>query len=97
MGVESDTTGDGRGLVSSSDTGSYDGQDDLAIHLSELARDLQEEPTVQSTLDGIVAAAVQHVPGSRPSARCRTGSDLGRSGPRRIGAPTPAPAGAVHP
>ncbi|MFG2077161.1 GAF domain-containing protein [Nonomuraea maritima] len=39
--------------------------DDLAVTLTELARTLREEPGVQETLDGIVAAAVDTVPGTR--------------------------------
>ncbi len=38
--------------------------DDLAARMSEMARFLQQEDSLQSTLDGIVAAAVQVVPGA---------------------------------
>jgi transcriptional regulator with GAF, ATPase, and Fis domain len=38
---------------------------DLALRLSELARSLHDERTTQDTLDGIVASAVDTVPGAR--------------------------------
>jgi hypothetical protein len=49
----------GRGKPSSSDTGEAAGQDVLAVQMGELARSLQQEDTLQDTLQGIVAAAVR--------------------------------------
>ncbi|HET6479169.1 MAG TPA: GAF and ANTAR domain-containing protein [Actinoplanes sp.] len=53
----------GRGRPSSDYTG-RSGPDDLAARLSEMARSLQREPNLQDTLNAIVAAAVQTVPGA---------------------------------
>ncbi|MDN5751233.1 MAG: GAF and ANTAR domain-containing protein [Pseudonocardia sp.] len=36
----------------------------MALHLGDLARELQQESTLQDTLDGIVRAAVDNVPGA---------------------------------
>jgi GAF domain-containing protein len=55
----------GQGRVSSSDTGEIAEQDALAIQMGELARSLQQEDTLQDTLTGIVAAAVNSVPGAQ--------------------------------
>jgi transcriptional regulator with GAF, ATPase, and Fis domain len=55
----------GRGEPSSSDTGRYAGTDALAVQLSELARDLQSERSVQDVLDEIVDASVANVPGAQ--------------------------------
>ncbi|MBW0107238.1 GAF and ANTAR domain-containing protein [Pseudonocardia oceani] len=62
---------DGRGRPSSSDTGKHLHPDDLAVHLSELARELQQEPTLDDTLAGIVQAAVDNVPGAQIAAISR--------------------------
>jgi GAF domain-containing protein len=55
----------GQGKPSSSDTGEAAGQDVLAVQMGELARSLQQENTLQDTLQGIVAAAVDTVPGAQ--------------------------------
>jgi hypothetical protein len=55
----------GQGKPSSSDTGEAAGQDVLAVQMGELARSLQQEDTLQDTLQGIVAAAVDTVPGAQ--------------------------------
>ncbi|MHA6629731.1 GAF and ANTAR domain-containing protein [Pseudonocardia sichuanensis] len=55
----------GRGEPSRQDTGRFTGVDDLAVQLSELARELQAERSVQDLLDEIVAAAVANVPGAQ--------------------------------
>jgi GAF domain-containing protein len=55
---------DGRGEPSSSFTGRAE-FDNLALQLSQLARALQEEPDVSRTLDEMVAAAVDTVPGAQ--------------------------------
>jgi hypothetical protein len=66
--AEDDRTGhDGRGVPSGSDTGRFTGADDLAVQLSELARDLQAERSVQEVLDEIAEAAVANVPGAEPA------------------------------
>jgi transcriptional regulator with GAF, ATPase, and Fis domain len=54
---------EGRGRPSSSFTGGP-ALDDLATRLGELARSLQEEASVEHTLEGIVRAAVETVPGA---------------------------------
>jgi GAF domain-containing protein len=54
----------GRGRPSSSYTGSALSLDRLAATLSELARSLHEEGSVEHTLRGIVSAAVDTVPGT---------------------------------
>lgn len=50
--------------MSSSYQGSAAGEDRLARQLSDLARDLQEEENLQDTLQRIVQAAVENVPGA---------------------------------
>lgn len=55
----------GRGQPSSSNTGGSAGQDLLADRLSDLARSLQDERSLEETLSGIVHAAVGTVPGAR--------------------------------
>lgn len=55
----------GNGQPSISDEGQAAGEDLLARRLSELARNLQAEDTLQDTLDGIVRAAVTDVPGAQ--------------------------------
>ena len=57
------STADHRGEPSSSDTGAYDGQDGLAVQLSEFARAVQQQQDPHETLAEIVRAAVQLVPG----------------------------------
>ncbi|QTE28599.1 hypothetical protein [Pengzhenrongella sicca] len=54
---------DGRGEASSSDTGTSDGQDELAAQLREFARTVQQQPDPHETLVEIVRAAVALVPG----------------------------------
>jgi GAF domain-containing protein len=54
-----------RGRVSTSNTGTAAGGDALADQLSHLARSLDEGTDLQTTLDGIVAAAVGTVPGAQ--------------------------------
>ncbi len=54
---------DGNGQRLTSDEWQAAGEDLLARRLSELARNLQAENTLQDTLDGIVRAAVTDVPG----------------------------------
>jgi GAF domain-containing protein len=63
--AERDDTGEdvgGRGQPSSDYTG-HGRVNDLASQLSDMALSLQHEDSLQHTLDGIVAAAVQTVPG----------------------------------
>jgi uncharacterized protein YigA (DUF484 family) len=55
----------GQGQRSSSDEGSALGADRLAQQLSEIARELQQEESLQDTLMGIVQAAVDNVPGAQ--------------------------------
>jgi GAF domain-containing protein len=57
-------TSGGRGEPSSSYTGEVSA-DDLAVTLSLVARSLQDESSVQGTLDAIASAAVDTVPGAR--------------------------------
>jgi ANTAR domain/GAF domain len=52
-----------RGRPSSQDTGTADGQDELAVQFSRLARTLQQPDDPERTLEGIVQAAVQLIPG----------------------------------
>ncbi|HEX8078731.1 MAG TPA: GAF and ANTAR domain-containing protein [Jatrophihabitans sp.] len=52
-----------RGEPSDEDTGTSAGQDRLAEHLSALARTLEMQPDLQTTLDAVVRAAVGTVPG----------------------------------
>jgi transcriptional regulator with GAF, ATPase, and Fis domain len=54
---------DGRGRSSADGTGHSGGIDDLAIRLSDLARVLQDEQGVDETLQAIVDAAVDTIPG----------------------------------
>lgn len=63
MTTDRDARGE-RGRPSASYQRSAAGEDRLAQQLSELARDLQEEQTLQDTLQGIVDAAVDNVPGA---------------------------------
>ncbi len=53
-----------RGEPSSDDTGAMTGQDHLADRLSTLARSLEMQPDLQSTLDVVVRSAVDTVPGA---------------------------------
>jgi transcriptional regulator with GAF, ATPase, and Fis domain len=57
--------GEGRDRPASGDTGEIVEQDALAIQMGELARSLQQEATLRDTLTGIVAAAVDSVPGAQ--------------------------------
>ena len=52
-----------RGLPSTADTGSADGEDGLALQLSEFARSVHQEPDTRGTLAEIVRAAVELIPG----------------------------------
>ncbi len=52
-----------QGEPSAQDTGSTDGQDELAMRLSALARDLQRQEDPHDTLLGVVRAAVELIPG----------------------------------
>src|SRR2546421_2795458 len=54
-----------QGQPSTSEEGGYQGQDQLAQQLSELAPNLHREDTVQHTLMGIVRAVVDNVPGAQ--------------------------------
>jgi transcriptional regulator with GAF, ATPase, and Fis domain len=54
-----------QGQPSTSGEGTYQGHDELAQLLSELARNLYQEGTVHDTLMGIVRAAVGNVPGAQ--------------------------------
>jgi GAF domain-containing protein len=53
-----------RGEPSSADTGTSAGQDRLADQFSALARSLEQQPDLQTTLDAVVRAAVDTVPGA---------------------------------
>ncbi len=52
-----------RGRPSSHDTGTSAGQDALAVQFSELARSLQQQLDPEAMLRGVVAAAVELIPG----------------------------------
>lgn len=52
-----------QGEPSAKDTGSTNGQDELAMRLSELARDLERQEDPHDTLLGVVRAAVELIPG----------------------------------
>ena len=54
----------GRGEPSAQDTGSAAGDDELAVQFSDLARSLQQSDDPHRTLEGIVGAAVQLIPGA---------------------------------
>lgn len=56
-------TAENAGMPSSADTGTSDGQDELALQLSEFARKAQQEPDTSGTLTEIVRAAVELIPG----------------------------------
>ncbi len=53
-----------RGQVSDANTGTSTGSNQLAELLSDLARSLEGQPDLQATLDGVVRAAVDTVPGA---------------------------------
>ena len=53
-----------RGAPSAQDTGTAADQDELAVQFSELARALQQSDDPHRTLEGIVQAAVQLIPGA---------------------------------
>lgn len=57
-------TGGARGAPSASYAGGAADGDDLAVRLSELARSLQDEGSLEDTLQAIVEAAVDTVPGA---------------------------------
>ena len=52
-----------RGEPSTADTGSADGQDELALLFSEFARTVQQQPDPANTLIEVVRAAVALIPG----------------------------------
>lgn len=52
-----------RGEASRHDTGAYRGQDDLALRLTRVARKLEQSGSPSATLEGIVEAAVDLIPG----------------------------------
>jgi hypothetical protein len=54
-----------QGQPSTREEGSYQGQDQLAQQLSDLARNLHREDSLQHTLMGIVRAVVDNVPGAQ--------------------------------
>ncbi|XVQ84092.1 ANTAR domain-containing protein [Microbispora siamensis] len=64
MAVRDASGGNGRGRPSSAYTG-HAADDALAVKLSDLARTLQDEDSAQETLDAIVGAAVDTVPGAQ--------------------------------
>lgn len=64
MSDENDRHASGRGKPSADDTGSAAGLDDLAIRLSEFARNLQQEDDADDTLARVVQAAVELIPGA---------------------------------
>lgn len=53
-----------KGSPSTDDTGSEQGRDRLADRMSALARSLEKQPDLQTTLDAVVRAAVDTVPGA---------------------------------
>jgi len=53
-----------RGQPSDANTGTTEGSDLIAEVLSELARSLEQQPDLQATLDAVVRAAVDTVPGA---------------------------------
>src|SRR4051794_15487063 len=53
-----------RGQPSDANTGTSAGSERLADLLSELARSLEQQPDLQTTLDVVVRAAVDTVPGA---------------------------------
>lgn len=54
---------DERGQPSSQDTGTSVGQDALAVQFSDLARSLQQQADPEATLQDVVRAAVELIPG----------------------------------
>lgn len=56
-------TDDAWGLPSAADTGSWDGQDDVAASFSRFARTVQQQADPEQTLVEIVRAAVALIPG----------------------------------
>lgn len=56
-------TGDHRGEPSAADTGNADGHDELALLFAKFARSLQQQPDPDATLDEVVRAAVELIPG----------------------------------
>jgi GAF domain-containing protein len=63
LAVTQDPNSGGRGQPSAHDTGSMIGRDDLASTFSELARSLEQSDDPHLTLEQIVQAAVQLIPG----------------------------------
>jgi putative methionine-R-sulfoxide reductase with GAF domain len=64
MAGSDNSAGDSRGQAWPQDRGNRDG-DGLAAKLSELARALEDEDDVEATLQAIVDAAIDTVPGAR--------------------------------
>lgn len=62
-GDNTDNTPDLRGQPSDADTGSRDGQDDLAASFSQFARAVQQHEDPEKTLAEIVRSAVALIPG----------------------------------
>ncbi len=62
--IDDNSRSGNRGEPSDQDTGTSAGQDRLAEHLSALARTLEMQPDLQTTLDAVVRAAVDTVPGA---------------------------------
>lgn len=58
-----DPLGEHRGQPSAADTGSADGRDELAQLFSDFARTVQNQPDPEATLNEVVRAAVQLIPG----------------------------------
>jgi len=54
----------GQGRPSAQDTGSTRGQDELALRMGDLARFLEEEDDPEQTLEKVVRAAVDLIPGA---------------------------------
>lgn len=63
MSGEHRETSSGRGEPSVQDRGSAQGEDELAVRLSELARDLQHQDDPEQTMMSIVSAAITAIPG----------------------------------
>ena len=61
--MSTDPAPQSQGRPSSEDTGTATGQDELALHLGELARSLQEQEGTDQTLERVVQAAIALVPG----------------------------------
>ena len=57
--------GGSNGVTSTASVGEQQGPGDLATMLSDIAHSLQQEPDLQETLQGIVDAAVEAIPGAQ--------------------------------